>query len=198
MNTATGDGVFVHPRALQESAHVGEGTRVWAFAHVMPQAKIGSHCNIGECVFVEDGVTLGDHVTVKNGVQLWTGVTCEDHVFIGPNATFTNDLRPRVAHPLDPAAYARTYVAQGASIGANSTIVAGVRIGRNALIGAGTVVTRDVPDHGLVVGNPARLRGWVCACGESLDPELRCSHCGVLHTWTEGTLTATTPLADAR
>jgi acetyltransferase-like isoleucine patch superfamily enzyme len=168
---------FVHPQGLAESRHIGAGTRIWAFAHVLGGARVGAHCNICECVFVEDGAELGDHVTVKNGVQLWTGVTCEDYVFIGPNATFTNDLRPRVARPVDPADFARTRVCHGASIGANATIVAGTTIGRHAMVGAGTVVIRDVPAHALVVGNPARQIGWVCSCGADLEV-LACSACG--------------------
>ena len=91
--------IYIHPKAIAESQRIGPGCRIWAFAHVMPQAVIGAHCNIGECVFVEDGAIVGNHVTVKNGVQLWDGVTCEDNVFIGPNATFTNDLTPRVQNP---------------------------------------------------------------------------------------------------
>ena len=172
---------FKHPNALVESTDIGPRSRVWAFAHVMRGAVVGADCNVGECVYVEGGVRLGDHVTVKNGVQLWTGVHCEDWVFIGPNATFTNDLRPRVQHPLDPADFATTHVGTGASLGANCTIVAGIRIGAHAMIGAGTVVLRDVPAHALLVGNPARQIGWVCGCGKKLPRELRCTECGTLH-----------------
>jgi acetyltransferase-like isoleucine patch superfamily enzyme len=162
---------------MADSPSIGARTRIWAFAHVTKNAVVGSDCNIGECVFVEDGAVLGNHVTIKNGVQLWNGVTCEDYVFVGPNATFTNDLRPRVAHPLAPKDYARTRVCTGASIGANATIVAGVTIGAHALVGAGAVVIRDVPDHALVVGNPAVQKGWVCVCGGKLV-ELCCAECG--------------------
>lgn len=168
---------FVHERGLAESEEIGQGTRVWANAHVMRGAKVGAWCNIGECSFVENGAVLGDHVTIKNGVQVWSGVTCEDYVFVGPNATFTNDLRPRVARPVDPADFAKTHVSCGASIGANATIVAGTRIGRHAMIGAGAVIIRDVPDHALMVGNPARRIGWACECGEKLSSELACA-CG--------------------
>ncbi len=171
---------FLHPRALCDAEAVGAGTRIWAFAHLMAGARVGRDCNIGECVFVETGVTLGDRVTVKNGVQLWTGVTCEDEVFIGPNATFTNDLRPRVAHPLDPADFVPTLVRRGASIGANATLRAGIEIGALAMIGAGAVVLTDVPPHGLVVGNPARRIGWACSCGAKLE-ELVCPACGLVY-----------------
>ncbi len=172
---------FVHPQGLVDAeAKVGARTRVWAFAHVLAGAEVGADCNICECVFVESGVVLGDRVTVKNGVQLYTGVSAENCVFIGPNATFTNDLRPRVRYPLASEAFAKTQLCYGASIGANATIVAGHRVGRHAMVGAGTVVIRDVPDHALVVGNPARQIGWVCECGSRLDANLGCSACGKL------------------
>ncbi|WP_297550530.1 acyltransferase [Thermococcus sp.] len=160
-------GVFIHPNALVESEHVGEGTRIWAFAHVLPGAKIGKNCNICDHVFVENDVIVGDNVTIKNGVQLWDGVRIEDNVFVGPNVTFTNDLRPR--SKVYPPEFIKTYIKEGASIGANATIVCGVTIGRWAMIGAGSVVTRDVPDYALVYGVPARLRGWVCECGRDLE-----------------------------
>jgi len=168
---------FVHPKGLAESEQIGAGTRVWAFAHVMGGAVVGESCNVGECSFVEAGAVLGDHVTIKNGVQVWSGVTCEDYVFVGPNATFTNDLRPRVRFPKDPSEFASTRVCRGATIGANATIVAGVTLGENAMIGAGSVVIRDVPAHALVVGNPARAAGWACTCGARLDGDYHCADC---------------------
>jgi len=150
---------FLHPNGICESASIGENTRIWAFAHILPGARIGRGCNICDGVFVENDVIVGDNVTVKCGVQLWDGVTLEDDVFVGPNATFTNDLRPR--SKVYPDAFLRTHVEKGASIGANATILPGIRIGRNAMIGAGAVVTRSVPANAVVVGNPAKIVGYI-------------------------------------
>lgn len=152
---------FVHPAALCESTSVGPGTRIWAFAHVLPGAVIGADCNICDNVFVENQVVLGDRVTVKCGVQLWDGLTLEDDVFIGPNATFCNDRFPRSRQHL--AEYPRTLVRRGASIGANATILPGLVVGANAMVGAGAVVTRSVPANAIVVGNPARIVGYADA-----------------------------------
>lgn len=150
---------YAHPQALCESTQIGAGTRIWAFAHVLPGARIGRDCNICDGVFIENDVTVGDRVTVKCGVQLWDGVTLEDDVFVGPNVTFTNDPRPR--SKVYPETYAPTLVCAGASIGANATILPGLTIGRSAMVGAGAVVTRSVPPYAIVVGNPARLTGYV-------------------------------------
>lgn len=151
--------MYVHEKALVESAHIGEGTRVWAFAHVLPGARVGRDCNLCDGVFVENDVVIGDRVTVKCGVQLWDGVRLGDDVFVGPNATFTNDLFPRSRQ--HPERFVPTVVEDGASIGANATILAGVTIGRGAMVGAGAVVTRSVPPNAVVVGNPARIKGYV-------------------------------------
>jgi acetyltransferase-like isoleucine patch superfamily enzyme/dTDP-4-dehydrorhamnose 3,5-epimerase-like enzyme len=151
-------GFFQHPQALVETDQIGEGTRVWAFAHVLPGAVIGQDCNICDHVFIENDVRVGNRVTVKCGVQLWDGVTLEDDVFVGPNATFTNDPFPRSKQ--HPQAFSRTLVRKGASIGANATILPGLTIGMNAMVGAGAVVTRNVPPNAIVVGNPARIRGY--------------------------------------
>lgn len=148
-------GVFLHEKSLCESDHVGEGTRVWAFAHILPNARIGRNCNICDQVFIENDVVLGDNVTVKCGVQLWDGIAVEDNVFIGPNATFTNDPFPR--SKAYPEKFATTIIRQGASIGANATILPGLEIGQNAMVGAGAVVTKHVPANAVVVGNPARI-----------------------------------------
>ena len=150
--------VFVHPSGICESTDVGDGTRVWAFAHVLPGARIGSDCNLNDHVFVENDVVLGDRVTVKSGVQLWDGVRLGDDVFVGPNATFTNDNFPRSKQY--PAEFEKTIVGPGASIGGGAVILPGVRIGRRAMVGAGAVVVRDVPAHAVVVGNPARIVGY--------------------------------------
>lgn len=152
---------FTHPNALCESTQIGPGTRVWAFAHVLPNARIGGDCNICDHVFIENDVVIGDRVTIKCGVQVWDGVEIEDDVFIGPNVTFTNDIFPRSKQY--PEAFGRTRIRAGASLGANSTILPGITIGRNAMIGAGAVVTRSVPPNAIVVGNPARITGYVDA-----------------------------------
>lgn len=149
------EGAFVHPAAIvEEGSSIGAGTRVWAFAHVMAGAVIGADCNICDNTFVEGGVTVGDRVTLKNGVYLWEGLTVEDDVFIGPNATFTNDRFPRSRQR--PYELLRTAIRQGASVGANATVIGGVTIGARAMVGAGAVVTADVPPDTLVVGVPAR------------------------------------------
>ncbi|MDP2270212.1 MAG: WxcM-like domain-containing protein [Archangium sp.] len=145
---------FVHPQGLCESTQVGEGSRIWAFAHVLPKAVIGRDCNICDHVFVENDVRVGDRVTVKCGVQLWDGIELEDDVFVGPNATFTNDKYPRSKQY--PARYPRTVVKRGASIGANATILPGITIGERAMVAAGAVVTRDVAPDAQVRGSPAR------------------------------------------
>ena len=150
---------FVHPHGLCESNKIGAGTRIWAFAHVLPGATIGRDCNICDQTFIENDVVLGDRVTIKCGVQLWDGVRLEDDVFVGPNVTFTNDDFPRSKRP--PEQFLRTVVAKHASIGANATILPGVTVGQNAMVGAGAVVTRSVPPNAIVTGNPARIVGYV-------------------------------------
>ncbi len=159
---------FVHEKALCESTDVGAGTRVWAFAHVMKGAKVGEDCNLCDHSFIESGAVLGNKVTVKNAVLVWDKVTVEDEVFLGPNMVFTNDMNPRVAFKKSPDTFLPTRVRRGSSIGANATIVCGVTLGENCFVGAGSVVIRDVPAYAMVVGNPARRIGWMCACGEKL------------------------------
>ncbi|QFR34587.1 WxcM-like domain-containing protein [Ancylobacter sp. TS-1] len=151
-------GVFIHEKGLCESGTVGEGTRIWAFAHVLPEARIGRNCNICDHVFIENDVVVGDDVTIKCGVQLWDGVRLGHGVFVGPNATFTNDMFPRSKQY--PESFRVTVVEDGASIGANATILPGVRIGRLAMVGAGAVITKDVPPYAVVVGNPAVIKGY--------------------------------------
>jgi len=171
---------FIHPTALVETDQVGDDTRIWAFVHVMKNAVIGRGCNIGDHVFIESNVHLGDDVTVKNGVSIWEHVHISNHVFIGPNVTLTNDRFPRNPHQSYRAE--EIWIEEGVTIGANATILSGVRIGRFAFIGAGAVVTRAVPPHGLVYGNPARLRGWACYCGHPLASpaggSVTCASCG--------------------
>ena len=149
---------FRHDTAIVETRAVGRGTRIWAFAHVLPGAVIGEDCNICDHTFIENDVRIGNRVTIKCGVQLWDGVRLEDDVFVGPNATFTNDPAPRSKKR--PAHFAETQVKRGASIGANATILPGITIGESAMIGAGSVVTRDVPAFAIVVGNPGRIVGY--------------------------------------
>jgi UDP-2-acetamido-3-amino-2,3-dideoxy-glucuronate N-acetyltransferase len=177
MSSGVPNSVFVHPHGLCESAHVGAGTRIWAFAHVLAGAKVGNECNICDHVYIESGVTVGNRVTVKNRVLLFDGVTVEDDVFLGPGVVFTNDLRPRAAIKRSGDELLPTLVRVGATIGAAVVVVCGVTIGAHSFIGAGAVVTRDVPAHGFVVGNPGRLIGWACECGRRLGVDLAC-RCG--------------------
>lgn len=167
-NTAPGFGYFKHDLAVVESSTVGRGTRIWAFAHVLPGAQIGADCNICDHTFIENDVVIGDRVTIKCGVYVWDGVRLEDDVFVGPNAAFTNDKRPRsgVHNKHLPI----TTVKAGASLGANSTIMPGITIGSRALVGAGAVVTRDVPPWAIVIGNPARIAGYVGAAAQPSSP----------------------------
>lgn len=159
---------FKHPHALVETERIGRGTRVWAFAHVLPGAVIGEDCNICDQTFIENDVVIGSRVTIKCGVQIWDGVRLEDDVFVGPNATFTNDPLPRSREHL--AKYPVTTVRHGASIGANATILPGLVIGQHAMVGAGAVVTRSVPPYAVVVGNPARIVRYVDALAGGAKP----------------------------
>jgi len=152
---------FIHPQAICDTSSVGKGTRIWAFAHVLAGAQIGENCNICEGVFIENDVIVGDDVTIKNGVQLWDGVRLGKSVFVGPNATFSNDQFPRSKNR--PESFARTTVADDASIGANATILPGIQIGPAAMIGAGAVVIHDVPARAVMAGNPARMVGYAGA-----------------------------------
>ena len=145
---------FKHEQALVESNKIGDNTRIWAFTHVLAGVIIGNDCNICDHVFIENDVVIGDRVTIKCGVQIWDGLRIEDDVFIGPNATFTNDLFPRSKMPFE---LKKTIVKRGATIGANATIMAGIIIGEDSMIGAGSVVTNNIPDRSLYVGNPARF-----------------------------------------
>lgn len=161
LETSVSTSHFAHPKALVETPRIGRRTRIWAFAHILPGAAIGEDCNICDHTFIENDVVVGNRVTIKCGVQLWDGITLEDDVFVGPNATFTNDSFPRSKRP--PAQFLRTVVRRNASIGANATVLPGLTIGQNAMVGAGAVVTRDVPANAIVVGNPASVAGYVDA-----------------------------------
>lgn len=168
---------FAHPSScIDEGARIGAGSHIWHFCHIMGSAVIGKGCNIGQNVFVDAEVHIGNNCKLQNNVSVYRHVTLEDDVFCGPSMVFTNVYNPRAA--LKKMDQARpTLVRQGATLGANCTIVCGVTIGRYAFIGAGAVVTRDVPDYALVYGSPATVRGWVCACGEKLSADLRCPAC---------------------
>ena len=155
---------FAHPTAeISKDASIGDETKIWHFAHIREGAVIGKSCHISKDVYIDVGVFIGNHVKIQNGVSVYKGVTVEDDVFLGPNATFSNDLYPRVFP--ETWEILSTLIMRGASIGANATIICGVKIGEYAMIGAGSVVTRDVPAYALVLGNPARLKGFVCKCG---------------------------------
>ena len=175
---------FVHESSyVDEGCQIGEGTKIWHFTHVMSGARIGRGCNIGQNVVISPEVIVGDRVKIQNNVSVYTGVILEDDVFCGPSAVFTNVVNPR-SHVSRKDEYRRTLVGRGATLGANSTVVCGHAIGRYAFVGAGAVVTKDVPDHALVVGNPGRIAGWVCECGVKLAPgprppvHARCAACG--------------------
>lgn len=172
---------FVHESSyVDDGAEIGTGTKIWHFCHVMPRAKIGERCNIGQNVLVSSEVTIGTNVKIQNNVSLYTGVIVEDDVFLGPSMVFTNVINPR-SHVNRKDEYKTTLVRKGASIGANATIVCGTTLGRYCFVGAGAVVTKDVPDYALVYGIPARVRGWVCQCGEQLvftGEHAVCSTCG--------------------
>lgn len=169
---------YAHSTAtLDEGCVIGEGTRIWHHAHIMPDVVIGKDCNIGENVYVENGVRVGDQVKIKNNVAVYDGVVLEDGVFCGPSCVFTNDLTPRSRFPKSEQDRIKTIVREGATIGANATIVCGCEIGTNAMIGAGSVVTSNVSPHALVYGNPATAHGWVCECGSKLTDDLTCPQC---------------------
>jgi UDP-2-acetamido-3-amino-2,3-dideoxy-glucuronate N-acetyltransferase len=182
----------IHPTAeVHPDTEIGADTRIWHYCHIREGARIGGECVLGRNVYIEDGAIVGNRVKIQNNVSVYRGVELGDGVFVGPSAVFTNDLHPRAINPdgslksLDDWTCSSTRVRQGAAIGAGAVIVCGTAIGRFALVGAGAVVTRDVPDHGLVLGNPARLVGYVCACSRRLQPAtdaagrptLRCAHC---------------------
>ena len=178
---------------VDEGCRIGAGTKIWHFSHVMPNAVIGERCNIGQNVVISPEVVLGDNVKVQNNVSIYTGVILEDDVFCGPSMVFTNVLNPR-SHVVRRNEYQRTLVKRGASLGANCTVVCGHTIGCYAFIGAGAVVTKDVPDYALLLGNPARIAGWMCECGVKLNAgerpptEARCGSCSAAYATVNGQL----------
>lgn len=179
---------FVHRSSYVDSgAKIGFGTSIWYFCHIK-DAVIGSDCNIGQNVFIDSGVQIGNFCKIQNNCNIYEGVILEDHVFCGPSMTFTNDLSPRCKYPKTKAQRIKTLVKEGASLGANCTVVCGITIGNNAFIGAGAVVTKDVPDYALMIGVPAKQKGWVCECGERLDEELICNACGKQYSKTNNRL----------
>ena len=162
------NGYFVHETArVDEPCAIGKGTKIWHFSHIMAGAVIGENCSLGQNVFVAAGCVIGNNIKIQNNVSIYAGVTLEDDVFCGPSCVFTNVENPR-SHLPRKNEYRPTLVRQGASIGANATLVCGTTLGRYSFVGAGSVVTRDVPDYAVVYGNPARLRGWMCSCGVKL------------------------------
>jgi len=177
---------YSHPTALVGSDTIGDNTRIWAYSNVQKGAVIGSGCNVCDHCFVEQNVRIGNDVTIKNGVALWDGMTIEDGVFIGPNASFTNDVFPRSKLRKD--AFDKILIKEGATIGANATIVANHTIGRFAFVGAGAVVTSDIPDYTIWYGNPARQKGYICACTkplEFIDSAAKCV-CGLSYKLVDG------------
>lgn len=175
---------FAHPTAvIDQPCEIGAGTRIWHFSHIMAHSKIGKNCNLGQNVYVAPHVEIGENSKIQNNVSLYTGVILEDDVFCGPSAVFTNVINPR-SHISRKHEYKTTRVGKGATIGANSTIICGITIGSYAFIGAGAVVTKDVPPYALMYGNPAKLKGWMCRCGNKLtfsadssEEESICSFC---------------------
>jgi len=178
---------FVHESSYVDAGcEIGTGTKIWHFCHIMAGARIGPRCNIGQNVVISPDVVIGENVKIQNNVSVYTGIVLEDDVFCGPSIVFTNVVNPR-SHISRRAEYRKTLVRKGATLGANCTIVCGHSIGRYALVGAGAVVTRDVPDHALVLGNPARVAGWVCECGVTISRDRRppqqatCASCGLTY-----------------
>ena len=188
--------VFVHESSyVDDGCEIGDGTKIWHFSHVMSRSRIGRGCNIGQNVVVSPDVVIGDNVKIQNNVSIYTGVVLEDDVFCGPSMVFTNVVNPR-SHVSRKDEYRQTLVKRGASLGANSTVVCGHTVGTYAFVGAGAVITKDVPDFALVVGNPARISGWMCRCGVKLTAgpqppaQAQCSACGTRYRTTSGVLAA--------
>ncbi|HBI62339.1 MAG TPA: N-acetyltransferase [Lachnospiraceae bacterium] len=169
---------FCHESSyIDSSVQIGKGTKIWHFCHIQSGAVIGENCSLGQNVNISNNVRIGNKVKIQNNVSVYEGVELEDGVFCGPSCVFTNDLAPRAEFPKGKENYKKTLVKEGASIGANATIVCGITIGRYAMVAAGAVVTKDVPDYALVVGTPARVTGWMCECGNRLGDTMQCPEC---------------------
>lgn len=180
---------YVHESSyVDEDVQIGSGSRIWFFCHIQSGAVIGNNCSLGQNVNVANNVKIGDGCKIQNNVSLYEGVELEDFVFCGPSCVFTNDLTPRAKYPKGSVAYRRTLLKHGCSIGANATIVAGNTVGRWAMVAAGAVVTKDVPAYALVAGVPARIKGWVCECGQRLPENLVCPDCGRLYEHDEASI----------
>lgn len=180
---------FVHSSSfVDDDVKIGKGTKIWHFSHIQSGAQIGEACSLGQNVNIANNVKIGNGVKIQNNVAVYEGVELEDYVFCGPSCVFTNDLTPRAKYPKGSAAYKKTLVKCGASIGANATIVCGHTIGEWALIGAGAVVSENVPAHALMLGVPAKQKGWVCECGELLRDGLKCNKCNRKYKETENGL----------
>jgi len=177
---------FVHESSyVDDNVKIGKGTKIWHFSHILKGAEIGENCSLGQNVNVGNNVKIGNGCKLQNNVSVYEGVEMEDYVFCGPSMVFTNDLTPRAKYPKGSAGYKKTLLKEGATVGANATIVCGHNIGRWAMIAAGAVVTKNVKDHALMAGVPAKRIGWVCECGAILGDDLKCSACGREYTETE-------------
>jgi UDP-2-acetamido-3-amino-2,3-dideoxy-glucuronate N-acetyltransferase len=183
---------FIHESSyIDDNVEIGEGTKIWHFSHIQKNAKIGRDCSIGQNVNIANNVKIGNNVKIQNNVSIYEGVELEDYVFCGPSMVFTNVIAPRCKYPQKGSGhYLKTLVKEGASIGANATIVCGHAIGNHAFIAAGSVVTKDVPDYALMMGVPAKQKGWICECGEQLKGNIHfiCSNCQRNYIEEDGTL----------